>query len=249
MPRHHAAQARHRQAAFPVIFQLVRERREHRIDEHGVRNFLGLRVARVQRHPENHHLQADAYLRRGQTGPGEMRHGVAHVRQERLQLGRVDRSTGCACSSSKRIARLLSTSRIICPPPLFIDIKFSHSRCRRLAAIAAGSSIPASRGPVLLLVSPCPLPPPPAHPGFHIRAVGVRAGIAVGRIPASRGPCSLLMPPPPPSLAEEEMQSRRPSTFPPLPAVRLQSPRSQYSSPAVALVGLPPAASPPPVAR
>ena len=84
--RHHAAQAGHRQAAFPAVLELVGERRDHRIDELGVRHRLGVGIARVALDAEDHHAQRHADLRRGEPGAVLRLHRVAHVGQQRVQL-------------------------------------------------------------------------------------------------------------------------------------------------------------------
>src|SRR5687768_15640355 len=77
--RHDAAHARHGQAAFPALFEIVRQRRQHRVDEHGLRHRLDAGIARIGGDAEDHHAQRHADLRRGKPGAVQVRHGVAHI--------------------------------------------------------------------------------------------------------------------------------------------------------------------------
>src|SRR5712691_1010836 len=89
--RHDAPHAWDRQASLPGFFNLFADRRDHRVDEHGVRDLFRVGIARIARHPENHHPQWDADLRGGEPRPVQVRHGVAHVGDELTQLRRAER--------------------------------------------------------------------------------------------------------------------------------------------------------------
>src|SRR2546421_1822726 len=94
---HPAAHAGNGEAAFPALLDLAAHRLEARIDEHGVGHFLNPGIARVGAHAEDHHPLEDADLRRGEPGAGEVRHGVAHIGEQRFQLrgietGQLDRA-------------------------------------------------------------------------------------------------------------------------------------------------------------
>jgi hypothetical protein len=65
IPRHDAAQPGNRQAPFPILLDLVGQRREHRIDELGVRHRLGIRIAVALLEAEDDDLLQHADLRRG----------------------------------------------------------------------------------------------------------------------------------------------------------------------------------------
>ena len=67
------------------------ERRQHRIDELGVRHRLGVRIARVVLDAEDHDLQRHADLRRGEPGAVRRGHRVAQVGQQRVELGGAER--------------------------------------------------------------------------------------------------------------------------------------------------------------
>ncbi len=99
-----AAHARHRQAAFPPLCHLLAERREFRIDEHGVRHGLGLRIAGVRLDAENDHPQTHAYLRRSKARAIELLHRVPHIGQQRLELGRAERHDRIRYGQEPRIA-------------------------------------------------------------------------------------------------------------------------------------------------
>src|SRR5690606_11016735 len=57
-----AAQAGHREAAFPAVLGLVVQRRDHRVDEDGHRYRRRVRVTLAVLEAEDHHAQADADL-------------------------------------------------------------------------------------------------------------------------------------------------------------------------------------------
>ena len=74
--RHHAAQARHREAAFPALFFLAAQGLDRRVDQDRARHRRRIGVARIVGETEDHQLQVLADLRRRQAGPAGGFHGV-----------------------------------------------------------------------------------------------------------------------------------------------------------------------------
>ncbi len=86
MARYRAAQPRHRQAALPALFHLVVQRGDPRVQQDGRRHGRGVRIALAALETEDHQLQVDADLRRGQPYPADVMHGFEHVVDQPLQL-------------------------------------------------------------------------------------------------------------------------------------------------------------------
>jgi hypothetical protein len=87
--RDDATHAGHGKTAFPAVFHLVIDRCERGIDEYGVRHLFGIRIARIFAHPEYHHAQAHADLRRGDACTIHVAHGVLHILDQRMQFRRI----------------------------------------------------------------------------------------------------------------------------------------------------------------
>ncbi len=87
--RHQTTHARHRETSLPVVFHLLwRDRLELGIDQHSFGYFLGVRIPGIAADAEDHDTLQDSDLRRCETGTVQCRHGVAHVFQECIQVGR-----------------------------------------------------------------------------------------------------------------------------------------------------------------
>ena len=104
--RHQAAQAGHRQAAFPAVFHLVGQRRDDRIAQDGLRHRRRVGIALVAVEAEDHQLQVHADLRRGQSHALGGGHGLEHVRDQRAQLGRAEMRHGRGHAQQPRVAHL-----------------------------------------------------------------------------------------------------------------------------------------------
>ena len=85
--RHDTAQARNRQAPLPAVLQRRRERRDPRIDDFGVRHRLGVGIALVRLEAEDDDAKTDADLGRREPGAVLRGHRVAHVGEQRVELG------------------------------------------------------------------------------------------------------------------------------------------------------------------
>ncbi len=92
--RHHTAQARYRQAAFPTILQFAGGWRDHRVEQDGLRHRLGIRVTLAALEAKYHQLQVDADLRRRQADTADVMHGFEHVVDQLLQLGAAEHVLG-----------------------------------------------------------------------------------------------------------------------------------------------------------
>ncbi|MCY1374547.1 hypothetical protein D9M69_618960 [compost metagenome] len=103
--RHHPAQAGHGQTALPVLFLLVAQRGDHRVDQHRARHGRRVGVARVgHAAAEDHHLQVHADLRRGQARAVGGGHGVEQIGHQLVQLGGVERGHGTRHAQQARVA-------------------------------------------------------------------------------------------------------------------------------------------------
>ena len=102
--RHAAAQTGHRQAAFEGVFLFFGQRPQDRIDEDRLGHVRRLRIARIVAHAEDHELQVDADLRRGQAGAVGRMHGVEHVFDQGIEFRRVELENRLGHPQQPRIA-------------------------------------------------------------------------------------------------------------------------------------------------
>jgi len=87
--RHKTTHARHRETSLPVVFHLLwGDRFELGIDQHSIGYVLGVRIPWIAADAEDHDTLQDSDLRRCETRTVQCRHGVAHVLQECIQVGR-----------------------------------------------------------------------------------------------------------------------------------------------------------------
>ncbi|MCY1431500.1 hypothetical protein D9M71_474700 [compost metagenome] len=92
--RHHAAQTGHRQAAFPTLLKFAGCRRDHRVEQDGLRHRLGIRVTLAALEAEDHQLQVDTDLWCGQAHATHMAHGFEHIFDQLLQFGTAEHVFG-----------------------------------------------------------------------------------------------------------------------------------------------------------
>ncbi len=135
--RHHPAHAGHRQAALPALLEVIAQRRQGRIDQNGLRHRLGLGVARVVLDAENHDLQPDADLRRRESGAVERRHRIAHVGEQRVQLGGVEFRHRLRAFEQTRVAHSQYISNRHWLPPVRVCVAPCPVACRITAAMSS----------------------------------------------------------------------------------------------------------------
>ncbi len=97
-------------------------------------------------HAEDHHAQADADLRRGEPGAVEVRHGVAHVGQQGLELRRAEGPHFLRALEKPWIAHAQN----------FPDHLQSCSMMRRTRPIASSSTAPILSSGTARWLSPRP---------------------------------------------------------------------------------------------
>src|SRR5581483_10913395 len=145
--RHDAAHPGHRQASLPALLHLAPDRLHRRVDEHGVRHLLGIRVARVLLHAEDDDAQQHPDLRGGEPGAVQVLHGVAHVGDQLAQPARAE---------GLDLARALEQARVAHPEdrPDHGATRVPITRCTRRMASAMTSSIARMRMPRALSPRP-----------------------------------------------------------------------------------------------
>jgi hypothetical protein len=105
--RHHAAQAGHGEAAFPVFFLFIGQRRDGGIEQHRGRHQRPVRVAGVGRaRAEDHELQIHADLRRRQARAVDGMHGVEHVLDQQVEFIGVEGGHWLGHAQQARVAHL-----------------------------------------------------------------------------------------------------------------------------------------------
>src|SRR5574342_369253 len=87
-PRHHPAHVGHGETALPALFHLLGQRGQRRIDEDGQRDARGFRIARVLVDLDDADPLEDVHLRGGEARAVVLAHGLDHVVDEPLRVGR-----------------------------------------------------------------------------------------------------------------------------------------------------------------
>ena len=86
--RHESAHAGHRQTTLPAIFSVIVEKVDPRIDQDGLGYWLGIGISRIVHEAEDHDPQGHADLRGRDARAAVSLHGIPHVAEELIQLGR-----------------------------------------------------------------------------------------------------------------------------------------------------------------
>ncbi len=87
--RHQAAQSGNRQAPVPAVLAPVVERLDHRVDQHRERREVVIAVLlALARRVKDDHAQVHVNLRRRQSEALGVDHGLDHIGDQRLDLGR-----------------------------------------------------------------------------------------------------------------------------------------------------------------